>query len=115
MKVSKEKIKMLRAKHDEKQSNLADLLDISNGQYLILENNPEKLTDTQLTVLADYFNVNKMELYEFDTADELMVLLKNNKFVLLIGCLLSNKETSFFFLGKINDAIIETIEKFSNP
>ncbi|MDO5523625.1 MAG: helix-turn-helix transcriptional regulator [Bacteroidia bacterium] len=112
MKISREKIKMYRIKNDEKQSNIAQLLGISTGQYSNLENNPEKFTDEQLTNLADYLNTRKINLYEISTNDELLILFQNKRYFILIGLLISTKDASIFFLGKINDAICETIDKY---
>lgn len=115
MKISTEKIKMFRIKNGEKQSNIAQYLGISTGQYSKLENNPENFTDEQLTNLADYLQTQKINLYEFDLNEELLILLQNKKYFILIGLLISSKEASVFFLGKINDTISETIEKFFKP
>lgn len=115
MKISSEKIKMYRVKNGEKQSNIAQHLGISAGQYSTLENNPEKFSDKQLTLLADYLQIHKIYLYEFTLDDELLVLFQNRKYFILIGLLISTKEASIFFLEKINDSISETIEKFFKP
>lgn len=115
MKICREKIKIYRVKNGEKQSNIAQHLGISTGQYSNLENNPEKFTDEQLTNLADYLNTHKINLYDINANEELMLLFQNKRYCFLIDLLIKKKDASVFFLGRINDVIGETIEKFFKP
>lgn len=115
MKISREKIKMYRTKNDEKQSNIAQHLGISTGQYSNLENNPDKFTDEQLTSLADYLNIAKINFYDFSTNEELLILFQNKSYFILISLIINTKDASIYFLEKINEAISETIEKFFRP
>jgi transcriptional regulator with XRE-family HTH domain len=62
-----DKIKILRKKHNLKQSELADILGVTRGQISVYEINKSKPSFQVLIKLAEYFKISLDYFYENQT------------------------------------------------